>query len=35
VDESHYCLILAQDLRYAETEQLLGELNEVSRLLNS
>ncbi len=35
VDESHYYLILARDLKYVETEQLIGELNEVSRLLNS
>lgn len=35
VDESHYYLILARDLKYAETEKLIIELSEVSRLLNS
>jgi len=35
VDESHYYLILARDLGYAETGSLLNALNEVSRLLGS
>ena len=35
VEESHYYLLLAQDLHYAETESLLKSLDEVSRLLNS
>ena len=34
VEESHYYLLLAQDLHYAETELLLKSLDEVSRLLN-
>jgi four helix bundle protein len=35
VEESHYYLLLAKDLHYAETELLLKLLDEVSRLLNS
>jgi four helix bundle protein len=35
VEESHYYLLLARDLHYAETEALLKLLDEVSRLLNS
>jgi four helix bundle protein len=35
LEESHYYLILARDLHYAETEALLKSLDEVSRLLNS
>jgi four helix bundle protein len=35
LEESHYCLILAQDLRYGETANLDGTLDEVSRLLGS
>jgi len=35
VEESHYYLLLAQDLHYAETELLLKSLDEVSRLLNA
>ena len=35
VDECHYYLILARDLGYAETENLIDALGEVSRLLNS
>ncbi len=34
-EESRYYLILAQDLRYGETEKLIGLLEEVSRLLNA
>jgi four helix bundle protein len=34
-DESHYYLILAWDLCYADAEFLMKALNEVSRLLNS
>ncbi len=35
VDESHYYLILARDLRYGDTESLMRTLDEVSRLLNA
>lgn len=35
VDESHYYLILARDLRYGDTESLIRTLDEVSRLLNA
>ncbi len=35
LDESHYYLILARDLGYAETNSLVDALDEVSRLLNS
>jgi four helix bundle protein len=35
VDESHYYLILARDLGYAETGELMNALSEVSRLLNA
>jgi four helix bundle protein len=34
-EESRYYLILAQDLGYGETSQLLSLLEEVSRLLNA
>jgi four helix bundle protein len=35
IEESRYYLILAQDLGYGETSQLLSLLEEVSRLLNA
>jgi four helix bundle protein len=35
LEESHYYLILAQDLDYAETDSLVTALDEVSRLLRS
>jgi four helix bundle protein len=35
LEESHYYLILAQDLDYAETDSLVTALDEVSRLLSS
>lgn len=35
VEESRYYLILARDLGYGQTEELLAALEEVSRLLNS
>ena len=35
VEESRYYLILAQDLGYGQTEELLAALEEVSRLLTS
>jgi four helix bundle protein len=35
LEECHYYLILAQDLRYAETAVLTERLNEVGRLLES
>ena len=35
IEECHYYLILAQDLRYAETSALTEQLNEVGRLLES
>jgi len=35
LEESHYYLILARDLGYAETGSLLAALDEVSRLLNA
>ncbi len=35
VEECHYYLILAHDLRYAETENLISQLHEVARLLGS
>jgi len=35
LEECHYYLILAQDLRYAATEGLIERLNEVARLLES
>ncbi len=35
LEESHYYLLLARDLHYAETEALMKSLDEVSRLLNS
>ena len=35
LEESHYYLILARDLDYAETDSLMDALDEVSRLLNS
>lgn len=34
LEESRYYLILAQDLGYGETKELMGILEEVSRLLN-
>src|SRR3981081_3100182 len=35
VEESRYYLILAHDLGYGQTDELLAALEEVSRLLNS
>jgi len=35
VEESRYYLILANDLGYGQTDELLAALEEVSRLLNS
>jgi len=35
LEESHYYLILAQDIEYAETDSLVTKLDEVSRLLSS
>ena len=35
IEESRYYLILAQDLGYGETSQLMSLLEEVSRLLNA
>ena len=35
VEESRYYLILAQDLGYRPTEELMSSLEEVSRLLNA
>ena len=35
VKESRYYLILAQDLGYGQTEELMSSLEEVSRLLNA
>jgi four helix bundle protein len=35
IEESHYYLILARDLGYAETGSLVNALDEVSRLLGS
>jgi four helix bundle protein len=35
IEESRYYLILAQDLGYGNTQQLMTQLEEVSRLLNS
>lgn len=35
LEESHYYLILAQDLGYGRTEQMRSALDEVSRLLNA
>jgi four helix bundle protein len=35
LEESHYYLILARDLGYAETNSLIFALDEVSRLLSS
>lgn len=35
LEESHYYLILAQDLHYAETALLVKSVDEISRLLNS
>ena len=34
LEESRYCLILAQDPGYGQTEPLMNALEEVSRLLN-
>jgi hypothetical protein len=35
LEECRYYLILAQDLRYGQTESLMNTLEEVSRLLNA
>jgi four helix bundle protein len=35
LEESHYYLILAQELQYGDTAELSGRLNEVSRLLGT
>ena len=35
LEESRYYLILAQDLGYGQTEELMASLEEVSRLLNA
>ena len=35
LEECHYYLILAQDLGYCESGELMERLNEVSRLLNA
>jgi len=35
LEESHYYLILAQDLGYGRTDEMRGALDEVSRLLNA
>jgi four helix bundle protein len=35
VEESRYYLILAQDLGYSQTEELMNSLEEVSRLLSA
>jgi len=35
LEESRYYLILAQDLGYGNSEQLMGQLEEVSRLLTA
>ena len=35
LEECRYYLILAQDLGYGQTEQLMGSLEEASRLLNA
>jgi four helix bundle protein len=35
LEESHYYLILARDLNYAQTDSLLNALGEISRLLNA
>ena len=35
LEASHYYLILAQDIEYAETDSLVTKLDEVSRLLSS
>ncbi len=35
LEESHYYLILAQDLGYGQTDELRNALKEVSRLLNA
>ena len=35
LEECHYYLILAQDLGYCESRELMEKLNEVSRLLNA
>ena len=35
LEESRYYLILARDLGYCPTEQLLADLSEVSRLLDA
>ncbi|GAB3541472.1 four helix bundle protein [Spirosoma fluminis] len=35
LDESHYYLILAHDLDYADTKDLQADLDEIARLLNA
>ncbi|MBN8824654.1 MULTISPECIES: four helix bundle protein [unclassified Spirosoma] len=35
LDESHYYLILAHDLEYADTADLQADLEEIARLLNA
>ena len=35
LEESHYYLILAQDLGYGRTDEMRNALDEVSRLLNA
>jgi four helix bundle protein len=35
LEESHYYLILARELRYGQTDSMVNDLVEVSRLLNS
>ncbi|GAB4026809.1 four helix bundle protein [Spirosoma gilvum] len=35
LDESHYYLILAHDLEYADTTDLQADLEEIARLLNA
>src|SRR5271157_2145111 len=35
LEESHYYLLLARDIDYAETDSLVTSLNEISRLLGS
>jgi four helix bundle protein len=35
LEETRYYLILANDLQYAETKDLMAELDEVGRMLNA
>lgn len=35
IEESRYYLLLAQDLGYGQTEDLMSSLEEVSKLLNA